>query len=79
MHLAMVHDVAMHLEQTELIGSAEACALLDVDRSTLVRLIHAGKLQPRAKMPGANGAYVFDPSAIEALAAERRAASETDR
>ncbi|WP_165962843.1 helix-turn-helix domain-containing protein [Occultella glacieicola] len=55
----------------ELIGSKEACRLLDVDRATLVRRVWDGTLTPVTKMPGKNGAYVFARADIAALAEER--------
>lgn len=53
------------------IGSAEACALLGINRSTLVRMVKGDRLTPAMKLPGASGAYVFDRADVEALAAER--------
>lgn len=53
------------------IGSAEACELLGVNRSTLVRMVKGDRLTPAMKLPGASGAYVFDRADVEALAAER--------
>lgn len=62
----------MHTEN--LIGSAEACRILDVDRSTLTRWVAGGRITPAVKLPKRNGAYLFDRADIEALAAERTAA-----
>ncbi|WP_353709000.1 helix-turn-helix domain-containing protein [Cellulosimicrobium sp. ES-005] len=53
--------------------STEACAVLKIDRSTLVRWVRAGRIAPTYKYPRSNGAYLFDRVAVEALAAERRA------
>ena len=53
------------------IGSAEACALLGINRSTLVRMVKGDRLTPAMKLPGASGAYVFDRADVEAHAAER--------
>lgn len=44
----------------ELIGSAEACALLGIDRSTLSRWVKDGRLTPTTKLPGIRGAFIFD-------------------
>ena len=66
LHRAMCNAAAM--TDAQLIGSAEACALLNIDRSTLTRWIAAGKLAPASKMPGSNGAFVFARAVIEALA-----------
>lgn len=49
----------------DLIGSAEACEILRIDRATLVRRIAAGKLAIVSKMPGATGPYVFDRAEVE--------------
>jgi hypothetical protein len=46
----------------QLIGSATVCALLKIDRSTLVRRIQRGELAPLAQLDGPTGAYVFDRS-----------------
>lgn len=52
--------------------SAETCALLDdLDRSTLVRWVQAGKLKPAKKLPGLRGAYLFDRRDVEAIRAAR--------
>ena len=48
-----------------LIGSAEACEMLGIDRATLVRRIAAGKIKALTKMPGARGPYVFELAEIE--------------
>jgi hypothetical protein len=46
----------------QLIGSATVCAILRIDRSTLVRRIQRGELTPLAQLDGPNGAFVFDRS-----------------
>ena len=50
-----------------LIGSAEICEALDVDRATLSRWVDRGIAKPALKRPGPNGAYLFDPSEVERL------------
>lgn len=52
-----------------LITSAEACQVLNIDRSTLNRWIAAGKVTPAIKLPGKTGAYLFDPAHIAKAAA----------
>jgi excisionase family DNA binding protein len=52
---------------TDLIGSTEACRLLDIDKRTLVRWISAGRVIPAYRLPGKNGAYLFRRADIEAL------------
>lgn len=63
----------------ELINAEQASAVLGVNPRTVARFARTGVLKPVTKLGGKTGAYVFDPIAVEALAAERRAASETDR
>lgn len=69
----MLHDTTMPIKTAlvaeprivwcqQLIGSATVCALLGIDRSTLVRRIARGELVPLAQLDGPNGAYVFDRS-----------------
>lgn len=55
----------------DLIGSREACELLDVVRSTLVRWVDAGTIKPWLRLP--NGSYLFDRAVIEAKVRERAA------
>lgn len=50
-----------------LIGTAEACVLLGVDRSTLTRWVGAGRITPQHKLPGSNGAYLFAEDVIASL------------
>jgi len=55
----------------QLIGAAEACRILGIDRSTLSRRIRDGKLAPLAQLDGPNGAFVFDRTDVEGLARVR--------
>ena len=48
----------------DMIGAAEAAAILKVAKSTVIRRAAAGKLHPVATLPGARGALIFDRSAI---------------
>lgn len=54
-------------------GSAEACEVLGIDRSTLTRWVARRWITPAQKMPGASGAYLFEPAEVERVAAEHRA------
>lgn len=56
----------MHIPPN-LVASAEVCAELNMDRSTLSRWVSAGKIAPAMKMPGRNGAMLFNRSDIERL------------
>lgn len=51
----------------DLIGSAEVCDRLGIDRSTLVRRVQSGRIKAALQAPGSNGAYLFDPEVIDAL------------
>jgi excisionase family DNA binding protein len=53
-----------------LINSREACALLGVDRATLIRWVHRGKIAAAHKSPGSNGAYLFSYATVARLATE---------
>ena len=58
----------VHMETTgDVIGSREACQILQIDKSTLSRWVSAGKVNPLVKMPARNGAMVFARADIEAL------------
>lgn len=57
--------------EVRLIGTAAACALLKVDRSTVARWVQSGRLSPVQKLDGPTGAYLFDRAAVETLVAER--------
>jgi predicted site-specific integrase-resolvase len=59
------------MRNADLIGSAEACEILGIDRATLVRWIAASKIAKVTKMPGQTGAYVFERAEIERAAAEQ--------
>jgi predicted site-specific integrase-resolvase len=64
----------LHLMPNDLIGSAEACRILAIDKATLSRWITAGQLDAAHKLPGPNGAYLFHRADINQLAAERASA-----
>jgi len=42
--------------------------MLRIDRSSLVRRVRAGTLEPVQKLPAATGAYLFDRELIEQIA-----------
>ena len=56
---------------SDLIGSAEACEILGIDRPALVRRIAAGKISVFQKLPGATGVYLFERTEIERHRAEQ--------
>jgi len=51
----------------------DVAARLGVSVPTVTRLARDGELHAEAKAPGARGAYLFDPDAVDALKAERDA------
>jgi len=51
----------------ELIGTAEAARILQVDKTTLTRWAADGRIKPIVKMPSKNGAFLFNRSDVEAL------------
>ena len=63
----MQHDEA-HSEVPQFIGSSEVCKRLRIDRGTLTRWIQLGRIKPAGKLPGPNGAYLWDPAYIDQLA-----------
>lgn len=53
--------------ERDLIGSKEACDLLDIARPTLSKWVALGKLKPVAQLHGKNGAFLFERDAVLAL------------
>ncbi len=53
----------------DLIGTTEAVRILGVHPSTITRWVKANKLAAAGKLPGANGALLFNRADVEALAA----------
>lgn len=45
---------------TDIVGSSVACERFKFDRSTLVRKIASGLLEPLKQLDGDTGAYLFD-------------------
>lgn len=54
-----------------LMGSVDAAQLLGVDRETVRRWIHAGKLTAVRGPGGIRAPYILDAREVEKLAAER--------
>ncbi len=63
----MCNTRAMSASKPDLIGSREACAMLDVATSTLTRWAIDGTITPALKLPGRNGALLFHLADIEAI------------
>lgn len=57
-----------------ILTSAEVCALLHINRSTLTRWVAAGRITPETKLPGIRGAFIFSAAEVERVRAEVGAA-----
>jgi predicted site-specific integrase-resolvase len=62
------------MANANLIGSAKACQTLAIDKSTLSRWVASGVITPAIKLPGKNGAMLFDPQDVTRLCLDRAAA-----
>lgn len=60
----------------DLIDSAEARAILGIDKGTLSRWVATGRITPAARV-GGNGWFLFNRADVTALAATRAAAEQT--
>lgn len=49
----------------DLITAREVADRLRVDRSVVTRWVHTGRIVPVHKLPGATGAYLFDPASLD--------------
>ena len=52
----------------DMLGPADVCERLGIDRSTLTRWVKAGKIAPAMKLPGLRGAHVFTADEVERVA-----------
>jgi len=59
-----------------LIGSAEACELLGIDRSTLSRRVARGEITPAQKLPGETGPFLFERTEIDRVLADHAEQAE---
>ncbi len=60
----------------DLIGSAEAERILNISRATLTRWIAAGRIPLAGQLPpSGRGAFIFNRSDVERLAAELKASA----
>lgn len=59
----------------ELLSTAKAADALNVDRSTLTRMVQSGKVKPAVKGEGLRGAMFFYPSEIRKAKARMLAES----
>lgn len=56
------------------LGTADVCRTLRMNKSTLTRWVGSGRITVVQKLPGKNGAYLFDPAEVERVRAELAAA-----
>lgn len=61
------------MTSSQLLTSTEVAERLGIARQTVAWRVARDQLTPVQKLPGRNGAYLFDAEQIEALAAERTA------
>jgi len=62
----------------DLITATEAAVALGKSRRSIARLLESGRLVPAMKLPGDNGAYLFNRSDVDDLLA-RAASGEGER
>lgn len=55
------------MAQPHLIGAADVCERLDIDRSTLSEWVKAGKIAPALTGRGRTGAHFFDETDVDKL------------
>jgi len=66
--LCIAQDTPMQATQTpSLVGSAQLCKALGINRSTLSRWVAAGYAQPVHQNPGLRGAFVFTEAELARL------------
>lgn len=53
--------------RTGLLTTAQAAKRLRVHIATVARMVADGRLEAEVKVPGKRGAYLFDPSTIDAF------------
>lgn len=66
----------MAQDTVDLIGSAEVCRMLGIDRATLSRWVNHREpaLVPVMQLPGKNGAYLFHREDVDSLLSMRSTA-----
>ena len=62
---------------TRTMSTAQAAEYLKVSPRTVRRLVDRGVLEPRAKLPGRTGSYVFDEAVVMAYVTREIAAGKT--
>lgn len=56
-----------------LLTTTDAGRILGKSARTVQRMAEAGEIPIAQKLPGPNGAYLFDPADVDTLAAEKAA------
>lgn len=56
-----------------LTSTREVAQRLGITVRSVARIVERGELTPAAKAPGPRGAFMFDPTAVDELVAEREA------
>lgn len=69
--LSSVQFDTMQGVQTQLLTTPQVAVALGVSTRTVYRLATAGRLVPALKLPGPNGALLFDPADVEAFRASK--------
>lgn len=70
--------ILMHMskpKQTRLLTAEDAAGVLQVHRATVLRLAHAGLLEPAFRGPGRTGVYMFHPADVDRLLKARSKSS----
>lgn len=49
----------------DLLSTTQAAEVIGIERSTISRWVQQGLMKPTLKLPGQQGAFVFDASEIE--------------
>ena len=60
--------LASMTQSSTLVGATEATGMLGVSKDTLIRMIARGVIKAAHKLPGPNGAYLFERAEIERAA-----------
>lgn len=63
------------LPMADLIGSKQAAEILGVDRSTFLRWVADGLIEPEHELPGLTGSKLFRVKDVERLRAEKAQAT----
>lgn len=60
-------------DRDDLLTTAQVMFALNVDRSTLIRWVHSGRIVPAMKLRGLRGAYLFTVEEAERVKKETAA------